>query len=96
MGQVLRQLGPPGNFSPMELIGLFLTRRAEITHLFLRDTTEEEEEAGEDALICGYRYVDCRRNLCGGEESVGDVGVGVECGHVVATGIGQGSAMRKG
>lgn len=59
MGQVLGELGPPDNFSPMELIGLFLTRRRKVTHLILRDAAEEEEEAGEDTLICGYRYVDC-------------------------------------
>jgi len=83
MGQILGELGPPCNFSPIVLIGLFLTRGNKVAHFFLRDTAEEEEEPREDALICGHRYVDGGRNLCGGEESVGDVGVGTECGHVV-------------
>ena len=95
MGHVLGELGPPGNFSPIVLIGLFLARRDEVTHFFLRDTTEEEEEAREDALIGGHRYVDGGRYLCGGEEPVSDVGVCTECGHVVAIKVGQAHAMRK-
>lgn len=65
MGRVLGELGPPDNFSPIELIRLLLTRFGEIAHLILRDATEEEEEAGEDALIGGHRYIDRRRNLRG-------------------------------
>lgn len=95
MGQVLGELGPPGNISPIVLIGLFLTRCNPITHLFLRDTTEEEEEPREDALICCHRYVDGRRDFCRGEESVCDVRVGAECRHVVAITICQTRVMRK-
>jgi hypothetical protein len=89
MGRVLGELGPPSDISPIVLIGLFLSCSNEVTHLFLRDTTEKEEESRENALVCGHRDIDGRRYLCGREESVGDVREGAESGHVVATTGGQ-------
>ena len=84
MGQIFGELGPPSDFSPIVSICLLLSRRDEVTHFILCDPTEEEEESREYALVCGHRYVDCGRYLCGGKESVGDVAVGAECRHVVA------------
>ena len=53
MGQILGELGPPGDFSPIVSVGLLLPRSDKVAHLFFSDATEEKEEPGEDALIRG-------------------------------------------
>ena len=88
MGQIFGEFGPSNDLSPIVLVCLFLPRCDEVTHFFLCDATEEEEESREHALIRGHRDVDSRRYFRGGKESVGDVGISTERRHVVTVAIG--------
>lgn len=89
MGGIFGEFGPRDDLSPIVLVCLLLPGCEEVTHFFLCDATEEEEESCEHALIRSHRDVDGGRYLRRGKESIGDVGVSAERGHVVAAVMGE-------
>jgi hypothetical protein len=71
--RILGVLGPANNLTPVVCISFFFPRSREYPHIIFGDTTEDEEEAGEDAGIRRHRHINCGGNLGGRKEPIREI-----------------------